>query len=649
MSPLTATGRRRFGTFDFDLRTLELRRDGQPVKLPPQPARVLALLASRPGEVVLREELKAHLWGDDTFVDFERGLNFCILQVRTALGDTSDNPRFVQTVPRRGYRFIAPVADAGEPTPVFVASPAPQIPLTHPAGQAPARPSSRVRWRWLLAAGLVLAPLAWLVWAPQRGPTWLRPVASPAETSGPAGARVRLAVLPFANLTGSREADYLADGLTVELIAALGRVNPQRLGVIARTSAMTYRDTDKTVAEIGRELGVQYVLEGSVHRDGPRLRVTSDLVSTADQTQLWADTFDRTAGDAMSLQTDVAARVARALALELVPGASGPGLPPPTRDAEAWDGYLRGRHWMARGTPDDVARAVEQFEAVVARDPRFAAGWAQLAEAHHLQVMMGVVPPREAYPRAAAAARRAIALDQSLADAHVVKGLGELWFDWTPRAAAQSFERALALNGSHAAAHHDYAWALVALGRFDEALAHITTARDLDPLSVRANTDIGWLHLHLGRPAEAARACQYTLAIQPGSLEAQACLERAFVGRGLFAEALEAARTTLPRDAAIGTAGDGGGADPASELRRVWQWRLARLEQASRTRWISPYQIAVYQLMLDQPEPALARLEEAYEKRVGMMVFLATDRAMDPVRAQPRFEALLKKVRSTPR
>jgi TolB-like protein/DNA-binding winged helix-turn-helix (wHTH) protein len=653
----TATGRRRFGTFDFDLRTLELKRDGQAVKLPPQPARVLALLLSRPGEVVLREELKSHLWGGDTFVDFERGLNFCILQVRTALGDTSDNPRFVQTVPRRGYRFIAPVADAGDSTPVFLASPA--APFAPGPAEVPARRAfvSRPGWLWLSAAALVLAPLAWLVWAS-------RPVVPSTAGVGGPGARVRIAVLPFANLSGDAQADYVADGLTVELIAALGRVSPQRLGVIARTSSMAYRDTRKTVAEIGRELGVQYVVEGSVRRDGGRLRVASNLVSTADQTQLWADSFERPAGDAMTLDADLAARIARVLALELVPLAASRGLPAPARDPEAWDGYLRGRQLMARGAPDDVARAVEEFEAVVAQDPGFAAGWAQLAETRHVQVMMGVAAPMEAYPRVAEAARRAMALDRNLPDAHLVKGLAELWFDWTPRAAAQSFERALALNGSHAAAHHDYAWALVALGRFDEALAHITTARDLDPLSPRATNDIGWLHLHLRRPADAARACQHTLTFEPRSLEAQACLERAFAGRGLFAEALEAARATVPRDA-VNTAGvgngqpatgsrqpavDGGAAlNPAEELKRIWEWRLQRLEAASRTRWISPYQIAAYQVMLGKPDEALRRLEEAVEQRAGMMVFLATDPVMDPLRAQPRFEAVLRKVTSTTR
>jgi tetratricopeptide (TPR) repeat protein len=349
----------------------------------------------------------------------------------------------------------------------------------------------------------------------------------------------------------------------------------------------------------------------------------------------------------MSLQTDVAARVARALALELVPGAYGPGLPPQTRNADAWDLYLRGRHWMNRGGPDDVVRAIEQFEAAVARDESFAGGWAQLAEAHHLRVMIGAAAPVDAYPAAADAARRAVTLDDTLADAHVATGLVQLWFDWNPQAAARSYERALALNGSHAAAHHDYAWSLVALGRANEALAHITAARDLDPLSSRANTDIGWLHLHLRRPEAAARACEHTLALEPASLEAQACLERAYAQRGRFAEALEAARAALPAGTPIlGEAGQDV-ADAADALRRVWRWRLSRLQLASVTRWISPYQMAIHHLMLGDHEPALARLEEAYEKRVGMMAFLATDPAWDPVRDRPRFQAVLAKVTAT--
>lgn len=680
----------RFGTFEFDLQRGELLREGRLVKLQPQPARLLALLVAHAGRVVLRDEIKTHLWGHDTFVDFERGLNFCILQVRTALGDQSDNPRFIQTVPRRGYRFIAPVwpqmsdgpqmarmpdepqtprvpdeprlaqidtlsassalseheTSALSPSSVARETSAPSAPSAARETSTPSAPrESSVRsapsaaWRlsaaqWWLAALLIGGVALVIAGLIRRDP--------PASA-----AKIRLAVLPIENLTGDPDADYLADGLTDELIAQLGRLSPDRLGVISRTSVMAYRGAGKSVAEIGRELDVAFVVEGALRRDGSRVRVTSELVSTGDQTQIWADAFERPDTDTVLLQTDVGARIAGALARELVPGTPGPGLPPPTRNADAWDLYLRGRHFMNRGTPSDVAEAVRLFEAAVAQDPAFAAGWAQIAEARHLQVMIGSGSPLDAYPAAGDAARRALGLDGSLADAHVAAGLVQLWFDWSPSAAADSFARALALNGSHGAAHHDYAWALVGLGRFDEAVAHITAARDLDPLSARANTDIGWMRLHLRQPTEAVRACEHTLAIQPASLEAQACLERAYLQRGLLAEAVNAARTARPVDAdAIGVAR---GVEPLDQLRAIWQRRLDGLEQALARGWTSPYSMATLLVALDRPEAALTRLLEAYDQRIGMMAFLGTDPAMDPLRADARFQAILAKVKASAR
>jgi TolB-like protein/DNA-binding winged helix-turn-helix (wHTH) protein len=616
----------RFGLFEFDTRTGELRREGEVVKLSPQPARVLALLLAKPGEVVLRDELRQELWGRETFVDFERGLNFCILQVRTALGDASENPRFVQTVPRKGYRFIAPVTRSPE----------------HARKSDPARPESPVlgseffvlRSRsavFAAAALLIVAPVAWL--------TFNRAAVPAAETTTD---RIRLAVLPFVNLTGDADADYIVDGVTDELIAQLGRVSPQRLGVIARTSVMRYRNnTEKNIADVGRELDVSYVVEGSIRREGGRLRVTTDLVKVSDQAQVWSDAFERPSGDSMDLQTDLAVRVARALTLELVPsfGVAGPGLPRPTANPDAWDAYLRGRHLMNRGTADDARRSVEQFETAVRLDQKFAAGWAQLAEAHHLLVMMGATAPTDAYPRAKDAGARALALDDTLADAHVANGLVSLWYDWQPVAAARSFERALELNPSLGAAHHDYAWSLVGLGRFDDAVKHITAARDLDPLSIRANADIGWLYLHLRQPTEAARACQHILALQPEALEAQACLERAFVQRGLYDDAVRAAQASLPPNADIVMPASGSSSE--DRMRAIWKWRLQRLEQAARTRYISPYSLATHYVLIGDHDRAMGALEQAYEQRAGVMAFLKTDPMVDPLRSIPRFQTLL--------
>jgi len=261
-------------------------------------------------------------------------------------------------------------------------------------------------------------------------------------------------------------------------------------------------------------------------------------------------------------------------------------------------------------------------------------------------VMIGAMAPREAYPRAEEAARRALALDRTLADAHVANGLVALWYNWRPSDAARHFERGLAANPSHGAAHHDYAWSLVALGRFDEAVEHITAARDLDPLSAHANTDIGWLYLHLRQPTEAARACQHTLAIQPNAFEPQACLERAYIQLDLYDEALRAAEASLPNDAYLLVDAT---AEAASRVHAVWRWRLARMQQAESTGWVSRYSIAVHLAFLGDLNGAMTQLEQAYAAREGVLAFLKTDPALDRLRSHYRFDALVDRIRASSR
>jgi DNA-binding winged helix-turn-helix (wHTH) protein/TolB-like protein len=661
----------RFGLFDFDSRTGELRRNGDVIRLQPQPARVLALLLLRPGEVVLRDDFRRELWGEDTFVDFERGLNFCILQVRIALGDSSDNPRFIQTVPRRGYRFIAPVAAArqeettsvpgpddlrpraarppspSEPTPVPAAAftaDSTSVPATWRPPSPPAPTSvpahGGLRWVWpatATAAVAILAAGAWLAW-------------TQALSSGERHASsepIRVAVLPFVNLTGDDSASGLADGLTDEVISQLGALGHNRLAVIARTSAMAYRDTKKDVRTIGAELNVRFLVEGSIRREGQAWRITTTLVTVASQTSQaqWEETFGSQPSAADNHQRHAAFRIARLAARQVV--GDTPGVVPPRHvlGVGVWEGFLHATALANGGRPDDLRRAIAQLVAVVEHQPDFADAWARLAAAHHMLVMMGAVEPDAAYPAAREAAARAVALDGTLASAHLARGLVALWYEWKPESAAESFTRALALNASDAAAHHDYAWALVALGRTDEAVRHITAARDLDPVSTRASNDVGWLHLQLRQPEEAARACHQTLAIDSESLEAQACLERAYVARRLYDAALHAARTATPAATTAPAASGRTSADATAELQRLWKWRVQRLEQASRSRWVSPYTLATHYVLIGETHKAIDALETAYAARAGMLVFLARDPAMDPLRQEPRFAALLAKIK----
>jgi TolB-like protein/DNA-binding winged helix-turn-helix (wHTH) protein/Flp pilus assembly protein TadD len=622
-----------FGLFEFDSVSGELRREGEIVRLQPQPAKVLRLLLEHPGELVAREQLKKHIWGNDTFVDFERGLNFCVLQVRTALRDVSDNPRFVQTVPRKGYRFIAPVTVVGE-QPLH---PAP----AHAEPLEAARDGTRdsvvhsAKWRWILAATtlLVVAPVAGLV-------VLDRPPATPAA-SVPEQA-LRLAVLPFLNLTGDQTLEYVGDGLTDEVISQLSLLAGDHVAVIARTSAMSYRDSSKNVAQIGRELDVDYVVESSVRQQGDGLRVASRLIRVSDQTPeaAWSETFGpASSGDLQ--QTRAATRLARLVALQLMPGRVPDLAITPTVNDTAWNHFLKGKALLNSGAAADVREALVQFETAVTHDSTFAPALAKIAEVRHLLAMMGALAPRDAYAPARAAAEQAIAADMNLADAHLALGLVQLWHDWRPSDAARSFERALSLNPSLAPAHHDYAWSLLALGRTDDAVRHISTARALDPLSTRANNDVGWLYLQLRNPGEAARACEHTLAIEPSSLEAQACLERAHAQRALFDAALEAAKATIPPSSGFRPP-EGAGAEAA--LRSIWRWRLDQLERASKTRWISPYSLAGLRVALGESEQAIHDLEAAYDDRAGMMVLLEKDPMMDLLRQNPRAQALIARI-----
>jgi TolB-like protein/Tfp pilus assembly protein PilF len=456
--------------------------------------------------------------------------------------------------------------------------------------------------------------------------------------SGLAG-RTRVVVLPVTNLTGDSQSDLLADGLTDAVIAELGQLTPRRLAVIARTSAMAYRDTPRSVAEIARDLDVAYLVETSLRRESGALRVNSQVIAATDQTPV-ASFSEVFAGDAPgpSSASAVAIRLAQFVAAALLPSVTDARASRATPHGAAWEAYVRGRALLQRGRPEEVVRAVAEFEAAATADPAFAPAWAGIVEAHHLRVMIGAARPLDVYPAARIAADRAREADGTASESQLADGIVTLWFDRDPQRAVTAFERAIDLNASSAAAHHDHAWALVALGRDDQAVAAITAARDLDPLSARANTDIGWLYLQLGRPADAERACQRTLSIHPTALEPQACLERAFVMRALWTPALAAARTTVPADVYARVTADG--RDAESAMRALWQWRLDRLEEAADRRWISPYTMAVQYALAGKPDRSLAALARARDERVGMLLFLARDPALALLRDDPRFTAL---------
>ena len=585
----------RFGPFELDRRGGELRQHGQRVQLAQQPLRVLTLLAERPGEVLSREELRAHVWGDDTFVDFERGLNFCILQIRRALDDDARSPRYVETVPRQGYRLIVPVvAEAAS------------------ASAAPAAPevvaSRRPMVTWLLAGGLAALVIGALVaggWFLQRPPE-------------PGGDKVLLAVLPFDNLSGDPEQEYFSDGLTEEMIAQLGGLDPQRLGVIARTSVMRFKDSRAGIDTIGRELGVDYVLEGSVRRDDEQVRITAQLIQVRDQTHLWSASYDRNRWGALVIQRDVAAEIADALELELLPGSS----PLPDRAGShlpaAHDAYLKGRYLLHRGDRESLQRSLEPLRQAADLDPAFALPRAALAEALHQLAISGSALPREVYPEATAAAEAALELDGSLAEAHAIRATIALWFDWDAVRAERGFARALELNPSLAAAHHNYGWYLLARGRPEDGLRELRRARDLDPLSPEAYQNLGWAYLHARRYDEAIAQCQRVAELEPERTEAAVCIERAQLLAGK-AEGAEAAR-------------------------QLHQHNLDRLLAAAEAGQPRSFTIASHYALLGDPDAAFTWLERAYQARSPSLALLAFNPEFDALRTDPRFGELVARI-----
>lgn len=640
----------RFGEFELEPKSGELRKAGVPVKLQPQPLRVLVLLASNPGELVTREEIQQAIWEGVTFVDFEHGLNFCIKQIRAALGDNAQAPRFIETLPRRGYRFIAAVdrnsndTSAGLATSVLndsttahtleaAVSIEEQPVAHHPGSGARSGAGSRVARAAALAIVLLLIVGGYTAWKLL------------AKSPLPSRGKVMLGVMPFENLSGDPEQEYFSDGMTEELIAQLGSLQPARLGVIARTSAMTYKRGNRDIRQIGSELRVDYVLEGSVRREGDRMRITAQLIQVSDQTHLWSESYDRSTQNALGVQTDVARNIARVLALKLLAGERTSRTADASTNPVAYDAFLKGRYLWNKGRSDDVEKSIGFYNQALELAPGYAPALAGLADSYILLGMYYTIVPVDAYSKAKPAATRALELDDGLAEAHTALGTILFRFDWAwPEAEAQ-FKRAIELNPSYGRAHHDYAWLLVALERFDEAVNEIKRAQELDPLSPLANSDVGWVYLRARRYDDAINQIERTLELEPEFASAQACLERAYRLKGMNKEAVESARKSMSRSGATPlelTALENRNSEAA--MRSVLLWRLKKAEETARSRPTSPYRVAAQHAELGEADAAFEWLERAFKERDSELVSVKVDPAFDGVRSDARYASLLKRI-----
>jgi TolB-like protein/DNA-binding winged helix-turn-helix (wHTH) protein/Tfp pilus assembly protein PilF len=617
----------RFGEFELALKSGELRKNGEVVRIQPQPFKVLVFLASHAGQTVTRLELQQIVWEDGTFVDFEQGLNFCIKQIRNALGDDAQAPRLIETLPRRGYRFIGEVKTDGvgngiglSGTPAFGSTSTEKSVFVDAAVHSI---KSTVRPLFIAAIAVALSVAAYFVW---------RSLHKTAPIS-----KVMVAVLPFENLSGDAEQDYFSDGMTEEMIARLGGLQPRSLGVIARTSAMTYKGVNKDIARIGRELGVDFVVEGSVRREQDRVRITAQLIQVSDQTHLWSESYDRSNGDALKVQNDVAEQIAHALAIQLLAGrVSGSS---DSAGPEAVDAYLRGRYLWNKGNPENVSRSVSYFQQAIEKDPGYAAAFSGLADSYRQLGMSYAMLPAEAYPKAREAAVRAIELDPGNASAYVSLGTIKFRYEWNWEEAEREFQRAIGINPSLGIAHHDYAWFLVAMERFDEGIDHMRLAQRLDPLSPLANSDVGWVYLMARRYDEAIEQIKRTLELEPSFGSALACLERAYTLKGQPREAYE----TLLRETREGGTRDRE-SDPAVSMKTLYRKRLEKRLAEMDTRAASPYSAATLCVAAGEREQALEFLESAYRDRDPMLVAARTDPAFDDLRTEPRFAGLLKRI-----
>lgn len=568
------------------------------------------------------------MWPSDTFVHFDHGLNKAINKLREALGDNADNPRFIETLPRRGYRFLVPVMHLDEPSSIAEAdTPADQ--------EAKADARRRFPLKVWLALGLFVAGagVAWYLW--------------PGGAARPhvSSSKLMLVVLPFSNLEGDPEQDYFCDGMTEEMILQLSRLRPDKLGVIARTSAIQYRKTPKRADEIGRELGVQYILEGTIRRTGNRVRITAQLVQVADQTYLWAETYEREVADVFAIQSGVAQRIARSLALELLPTQQAALSRAPTASAEAYESYLRGRfHWNKR-TPADLQKSVEFFQHATEKDPGFALAYAGLADAYNVLPYYGLLPPRQAFPKSKAAAQRALELDPASAHAHTALAYAHHYFDWDWGTAEWEYARAQELNPNYAQAHQWLAAHLVEMGRVDEAVLEMDLARQLDPLSLIVNAGLGWIQFHGGRYAQAETQLRKTLELDPDFVPARLWLGQLCEVTGRRKEAVAEFRKVreLAGDAPTGLA------ELAHALAREGKVSEARralnhLLVLAKERYVPSDEIARVYLGLGDRDAALTWLEKAYEERAVKMALLAVDPTWDPLRSEARFTHLLQRI-----
>jgi TolB-like protein/DNA-binding winged helix-turn-helix (wHTH) protein/Flp pilus assembly protein TadD len=613
----------RFGVFEVDVRAGELRKRGSRVKLQEQPFQVLALLLERPGDVVTRDELQRRLWPSHTFVDFEQGLNGAIKRLRQALGDSAESPRFVETLPRHGYRLIVPVV-AGETAPS-------------------ARPGWRGRSARLAIPGLVVVLIAGVALglvAPR-----IR-----ARLSPPQPASIRsIAVLPLKNLSGDPAQEYFADGMTEAMITDLAGIGG--LKVISRTSVMPYKDTRRTLPQIARELGVEAVVEGSILRSSDRVRVTAQLIDAKADRHIWGKSYDREIVDVLELQSELSRSIVGGISLRMTSEESGRLAASRKVDPQAYEAYLKGRHFVglwAEPGDEPFSRGIENLHASTDRDPTFAPAWATLASAYGSWGFFAVRPPAETGPQARAAALRALELDPTLGEAHAALGLVTLWHGWDWVESERHVRRALELGPNSVPVLMQSNLVLLQLGRFDEALALNRRAIELDPLSSSTSLNLGFSLLSARRYREAIDQLERCRRLDPAAPWPWIEMAWAEMGLGRKEAGLAASGRALELlgesddSMALGVLGWASGLAGHHDETHAFLRRLGAIRSPT---WIDPYCIAYVHEGLGNRQAVFDLLDRAVREHSPSVVRLLVDPTWSATtRADPRYADLCRRV-----
>jgi TolB-like protein/DNA-binding winged helix-turn-helix (wHTH) protein/Tfp pilus assembly protein PilF len=626
-APVSAARILRFDSFELDLQAGELRKRGIRLRLQGQPVQVLGILLQSAGNLVTREELRSQLWSADTFVDFDHSLHNAVARIREVLGDSADTPKYIETLPRRGYRFIGRIEEVAAPW----TEPENSLARVPPAALAkPPAPGSR--FLVTLAACAVLGLAAWMTW-------------QHFSAKGAAPVIHSLAVLPLQNFSGDPAQEYFADGMTEELITELSRIHA--IKVISRTSIMEYKGTKKHLPQIARELGVDGILEGSVRREGDQVRITVQLLDGPNDRHVWSEDYQREMRGILDLQRDMAQAIARQIRIEVTPQQQARANSGRAVNPEAYEAYLRGRSYITSAplTPQDLKTAQPYFEEAIRKDPSFALGYVGLADCFVYLAIFHQISPASAVGPARAALRQAMELDDGIGEAHATLAMLDWLQDWDWAGAEREFDTAIALAPSFGCAHLVRGYFLAWQGQRSEALAEIARSGQLDPGYSFAASE-SKVHL-LARDYDGLlTASRKELAANPKEWFGHYFLATAYEGTGRRSEAIPEYQKAfeMSNDAQYALAALGH-AYAATGRRAEAENILQELEQKAKGEFVSPYLIATVHAGLGDKDQAFVFLEKAYaEKSWDLALELQSDLRIDNLRSDPRFRDLSRRL-----